>query len=268
MQAVRQDVALHAAWFDCDTSLDTAPSRLRLFCFPYAGAGASIYRPWRNALADGIQVCGVQLPGRGARFGETRFHRLQPLIRALTESMWPLLESPFALFGHSMGALIAFELARELRRLGRFPLHLIVSGLRAPQLTDPGQPLHRLSNDEFVTALATLDGIPDQLLAEPEFLKVMLPTLRADFELCETYRYVPDAPLPCPISAYAGRSDARSLPQDLIFWSAHSASRFSCRIFPGEHFFPDTARRAVLSAVSIELMDTLIRGPAPQALRR
>ena len=256
-----------SAWTDCATVPGNPAVRLRLFCFPYAGAGASVYRPWWNEIARGVQICSVQFPGRGSRFNEPRHTRVQPLIQALTDSLWPLPDVPFALFGHSMGALLAFEFARELRRRGREPIHLIVSGLPAPQMPSPSARLHDLPTDDFLTALSALNGIPEQLIAEPEFLKVMLPTLRDDIELVETYQYSPEPPLACRISAYTGRNDPRSPAADLIFWRAQTSAEFSCRIFPGDHFFIDTARRAVLSAVSVDLLGTLISHQSKGAQR-
>src|SRR5262249_19507520 len=123
------------SWLDC-TSGSVANPRLRLFCFPYAGASASMFRPWQSEIHPGIEICGVQLPGRGARFGEAPFKRLSQILDALTENLRGAFDLPFAFFGHCMGALIAFELARRLRREGREPLHLIVSALPPPQLRD------------------------------------------------------------------------------------------------------------------------------------
>jgi surfactin synthase thioesterase subunit len=183
---------------------------------------------------------------------------VQPLVQALADSLWPLPNLPVALFGHSMGALLAFEFARELRRREREPIHLIVSGLPAPQMPRSPYMLHDLPQDEFLAELTALNGIPEQLLAEPEFLRVMAPTLRADLEIVETYRYVTEPPLGCRISAYAGRNDPRSPAEELIFWRSQTSGDFACRVFPGSHFFIDTARRAVLSAVSVDLLGTLM----------
>lgn len=247
-------------WTDCGRDHDEPAPALRLFCFPYAGAGAFVFRSWQNEIARGIQICGIQLPGRGARFNEPRYTRLRPLVQALAEDLWPQFQGPFALLGHSLGALIAFELARELRKRGREPAHLMVFGLRAPQIPIQGPRLHSLPESQFIEAVTALNGMPEQLTSEPEFLKVMLPTLQSDFEIYETYEYVAEPPLTCRLSAYAGRHDLRAPAQDLIFWQPHSSGKLSCRIFPGDHFFVDTARRAVLSAVSVELVGTLIGG--------
>jgi surfactin synthase thioesterase subunit len=242
-------------WFDCAPC--PAP-RLRLFCFPYAGAGSSIFRSWRADVLDGIQICSVQLPGREDRFGEAAFTRLDPLVEAIAHHIGPLLDLPVALFGHCMGALVAFELARRLRRDGCEPIHLVVSALPAPRLVARAPVLHTRSTREFVAALTGLEGISHDLLENPEFLALLLPTMRADFEVCETYRYRNEPPLRCRISAYAGRHDPRC-PSDLLgSWRAETSAKFTVRLFPGDHFFIDSARAAVLSAISIDLLGSLI----------
>jgi medium-chain acyl-[acyl-carrier-protein] hydrolase len=150
-------------------------------------------------------------------------------------------------------------LARRLRRDGREPLHLIVSALRPPQLLPPLPRLHGLPANRFIEMLISLNGMPLELINEPEILKIVLPTLRADFEAYETYEYRSEAPLRCPISAYSGRSDPTAPPHQMKFWSDHTVGRFSCRLFPGDHFFFENSRRSVLSAVSVDLLSTLIR---------
>jgi surfactin synthase thioesterase subunit len=253
-------------WVTCGSAAQGNPaSRVRLFCFPYAGAGASIFRSWQADVLPGIQICRVQLPGREERMVEPPFTRLRPLIDALMEQIRPLLDMPFAFFGHCMGALVAFELARSLRREGREPVHLLVSALRPPQLGHGTGRLHRLRGDAFQAALVGFDGIPRELQNEPEFLKIILPTLRADFETCETYEYSAEAPLGCPISVYSGRNDTRSPSAEMILWKHHTAGKFSSRVFPGNHFFIESSRKAVLSAVSVELLGSVITGRQPAA---
>ena len=243
-------------WID-ETAVSEPTPRLRLFCFPYAGAGGSIFRSWQAGVLDGIQVCGVNLPGRGDRFGDPPFTRLDPLVEAVAANIRSLLDVPFAFFGHCMGALVAFELARVLGQEGREPMPLVVSALPAPPLVDQAPALHQLPTDDFVSALAGLNGLPEDLLNSPEFLDLMLPTLRADFEVCETYVYRAAPPLHCSISAYAGRRDPRC-PNDLIAsWRSETSGRFTPRLFPGDHFFIDSARVSVLSALSVDLLGTL-----------
>jgi medium-chain acyl-[acyl-carrier-protein] hydrolase len=251
------DVRAHHPWIDCPAPSPAAPPRVRLFCFPYAGAGPSVFRAWQRYARDGIQVCGVQLPGRGDRFAEPPFTQLEPLVDAVAGHIRALMDLPVALFGHCMGALVAFELARRLRDEGHEPIHLMVSALPGPRLLPQAPSLYRLPSDEFLAALVGLNGIPGDMLANRKVVDLMLPTLRADFEVCETYAYRPGRPLGCRISAYCGRRDPRC-PTDLVdAWRAETSGKFTSRLFPGDHFFIDSARTTVLSAVSVDLFGTL-----------
>ena len=158
-----------------------------------------------------------------------------------------------------MGALVGFELARRLREEGREPIHLVVSALPGPSLLPGAPPMHTLPKADFVSSLTGLNGIPAELLEHHDLLDMMLPTLRADFELCETYEYRAGCPLQCRISAYCGGRDPRC-PAGLVeSWRAETVGKFSSRFFPGDHFFIDSARTAVLSAISIDLLGTLYR---------
>ena len=253
------DLTRHQSWIDVVDGGQAKPPQVRLFCFPYAGAGPSIFRSWQADVLDGIQVCGVYLPGRGDRFGEPPFTRVGPLIGVLADHIRPYLDVPAAFFGHCMGALVGFELARRLGEEGREPIHLVVSALPGPSLLRGTPPLHALPKADFVSSLTGLNGIPAELLEHDDLLDMMLPTLRADFELCETYEYRAGRPLQCRISAYCGGRDPRC-PTGLVeSWRAETVGKFSSRFFPGDHFFIDSARTAVLSAISIDLLGTLYR---------
>jgi medium-chain acyl-[acyl-carrier-protein] hydrolase len=213
-------------------------ARLRLFCFPYAGAGALIFRNWPEGLPADIEVCPVQLPGRGTRLTERPFTQLSPLVEALAQALVPLLDRPFAFFGHSLGALISFELARRVRRrYGVHPVRLFVSAGRAPQIPHRGPPIHVLPEKEFLAELRRLNGTPGELLDHQELMEIMLPILRADFELYETYVYSSELPLNCAISAFGGLQDRSVNDSDLEAWRAQTSVSFSLRMFPGDHFF-------------------------------
>ena len=213
-------------------------ARLRLFCFPYAGAGALIFRNWSESLPADVEVCPVQLPGRGTRLTERPFTQLSPLVEALAQGLVPLLDRPFAFFGHSLGALISFELARRVRRrYGLHPVRLFVSAGRAPQIPNRGPPIHVLPEKEFLAELRRLNGTPGELLDHQELMEIMLPILRADFALYETYVYSNEPPLNCPISAFGGLQDRRVNDSDLEAWCAQTSVSFSLRMFPGDHFF-------------------------------
>ena len=226
-------------------------ARLRLFCFPYAGGGSSIFRTWPKCLPETIAVCPVELPGRGARLREAPRTRLADLVGEMAEGLSPYLDRPFAFFGHSMGALLGFELARTLRRMGGpLPRHLFVSGHRAPQIPDPGPHVHALPEPAFVAELRRLGGTPPAVLEHEELMQLLLPILRADFALVETYAYAPESPLSCPITALGGREDPEAGPGDLAAWRDQTTGDFSLRMLPGDHFFVHTAQPLLLAALS------------------
>jgi surfactin synthase thioesterase subunit len=231
---------------------------VRLLCFPPAGGGASTFRQWADLLPGDIDVCSIQLPGRESRFAEAPFSRLGPAVEALLEALEPLTQSPFALFGHSMGALVAFELARALRAAGRpTPAHLFIAARRAPQLPDLDPPIHRLPDDALLAEIPRLNGTPPEVLAHVELMRLMLPVLRADFTVCETYDYVDQLPLTCPISAFAGSDDAMACREPVAAWRTQTTSRFRVHVVDGGHFFVRTSAAAVVNHVSADLMETL-----------
>jgi medium-chain acyl-[acyl-carrier-protein] hydrolase len=227
-------------------------TRLRLFCFPYAGAGALIFRTWSDGLPADVEVCPVQLPGRGTRSSERPFTHLSTLVEALAEALAPLLDKPFAFFGHSLGALVSFELARRVRsRYGVNPSRLFVSAGRAPQIPRRGPAIHTLPEKEFLAELRRLNGTPSELLEHRELMELMLPLLRADFALFETYVYASEPPLGCPISAFGGLQDRRVQDSDLEAWRTQTSKEFSLQMFPGDHFF--LSQPALLRVLAEEL---------------
>jgi len=169
---------------------------------------------------------------------ERPFAQLSPLIEALAQALVPFLDEPFAFFGHSLGALVGFELVRRIRRqYGVHPVRLFVSAGRAPQIPHRGRPIHTLPDKEFLMELRRLNGTPSELLGHEELMEIMLPVLRADFAVYETYLYSTEPPLNCPISAYGGIQDHRVNESDLEAWRAQTNVSFSLRMFPGDHFF-------------------------------
>ena len=224
----------------------------RLFCFPYAGGGASFFRTWPERLRPAIEVCTIQLPGREERLAETPFHRLVPLIDALVDVLSPYMDLPFAFFGHSLGSLISFELTRRLRRQkAPCPLQLFVSGRRAPQIPDPDPPIHQLPDEEFIEALRRFNGTPKAVLDNPELMELFLPLLRSDMCLSETYIYDHEDPLDCPISAFGGSEDPEVGREELAAWRDQTRSMFNMQLFPGDHFFLNgKAGNGVLEAIS------------------
>ena len=222
---------------------------LRLFCLPYAGGGASIYRPWAEALPDWLEVCAVQLPGREERIAEPAYRQVGRLLPELVERLRPYLDRPVALFGHSMGAVIAYEVARALTLEGRRPEHLIVSGQRAPFLPLERPTSYHLSDPDFQQRLRELNGTPAPILQEPELMKMVLPLLRCDFELSETYRRERAEPLDCPITALGGLEDAEVDPEAIDAWREVSRCPVDVRMLPGDHFFVHSRRADVLQIV-------------------
>jgi medium-chain acyl-[acyl-carrier-protein] hydrolase len=229
-------------------------ARLRLFCFPYAGTGASIFRTWSDGLPSDVEVCPVQFPGRGTRLMETPFTQLSPLVQALAQAMVPLLDKPFVFFGHSLGALVGFELARQLRRQsGVQPVRLFVSADRAPQIPHRDRPIHALPEREFLHELRRMNGIHGKVLEDVELMQIMLPVLRADFAVYETYVYSTEPPLDCPISTFGGLQDHRVNRGDLEAWRDQTSGPFSLRMFTGDHFFLNTTQPRLLQVLSQEL---------------
>jgi medium-chain acyl-[acyl-carrier-protein] hydrolase len=212
-------------------------SELHLFCLPHAGAGAATYRSWGQQLPRSITVCPVQPPGREHRFRERPYERLQPMVEDLAEAIIPVLTKPFALFGHSLGAIGAFELARVLRRYGGpQPVHLFLSARIAPDLRDHRPLLHIAPRDQLVAALQRFGGIPSAMVGS-DLLDAMLPLLRADLAANETYQYEEGPPLDMPITVFGGTQDTKARPDELKAWRAHTTGQFRLCLIPGGHFF-------------------------------
>jgi medium-chain acyl-[acyl-carrier-protein] hydrolase len=240
------------SWIACRKPNPRA--RLRLFCFPYAGTGASIFRTWSDGLPADVEVCPVQFPGRGTRLMETPFTQLSLLVQALAQALVPLMDKPFAFFGHSLGALVGFELARQLRRqAGVQPVRLFISADRAPQIPQRDGPIHALPEGEFLVELRRLNGIPGKVLEEVDLMQIMLPALRADFAVYETYVYSTEPPLNRPFSIFGGLQDDRVSRGDLEAWQDQTSGSFSMRMFPGDHFFLGTTEPLLLQVLSQEL---------------
>ncbi|HTK06063.1 MAG TPA: thioesterase domain-containing protein [Ktedonobacteraceae bacterium] len=234
-------------------------ARIRLFCFHYAGGGASLYRSWSEQTPPLIEICPVQLPGRESRLPEKPFDRLEALLPPLAEALGPYLDMPYAFFGHSMGAVVSFELARYLRRTRQCadPLHLFVSGRRAPQLPDHRPSIHALPEPAFIEKLRELNGTPEAVLENAELFHLLLPLLRADFALCETYQYVKEKPLHSPITAFGGLQDREVSRTMLTSWQEQTEGAFKLRFFPGDHFFLHKQQSELLQVLSQDLLRSL-----------
>ena len=238
-------------WFSVPSA---EQAKIRLFCFPYAGGSSLVFRGWAKALAPSVAVCPAHLPGRERRLSEKPFTRAQSLVEAAAEAILPHLDRPFAFFGHSMGAIIGFELARYLRRHNLpQPVHLFISGRRAPQLNLTDKVTYNLPDAEFAQELQRLNGTPREVLAHPELMQLMTPLLRADFEVCQTYRYTEEPALDCPISAFGGLHDRDVSGEMVRAWREQTGGSFRLWMIPGDHFFVNTAPERILHILAQEL---------------
>jgi len=211
---------------------------LRLFCFPYAGGSAAIFRKWVENLPQTIELCAVELPGRISHIQTSPLTRIEPLVDAIATALLPYLDKPFAFFGHSMGGLVSFELARLLRaKYSVQPVYLFISGRHAPQLRARTAPIHALPEPEFLAQLRRLGGTPQAVLENAELMQILIPILRADFAVLENYTYTNEPPLDCAIAAFGGLEDPEVSYTELEAWRDMTTSSFQLQMFPGDHFF-------------------------------
>jgi medium-chain acyl-[acyl-carrier-protein] hydrolase len=221
-------------WIPFGTRPDT---RIRLLCMPHAGAGATVYRRWTTGLPPWIGPCPIQPPGRERRRQEAPLTDVGTLVTQLAPEVMATIRPPYAIFGHSTGALCAYELIRELRRQGGTePVHLFIAGRRAPQEPMERTPLRNLSVKDLATTLRQLGGTPEEVLADHEVLRMIRPALEADFRVNEEYAYRPGPPLDVPITAFAGTGDAGAEPARLAAWQDMTQAGFGLHELPGGHF--------------------------------
>jgi medium-chain acyl-[acyl-carrier-protein] hydrolase len=232
-------------------------TQLRLFCFPYAGGGAHVYRTWATRMPPSVELCAINLPGRGTRLTEQPYNDAELLVVELARKLGPYLDKPYAFFGHSMGAMVCFELARQLRSEGRpLPVHLFVSGCHAPQLPDPHPVLH-LSEPEFLDEICELGGIPPELLENKELMDLIMPAIRADFSVVESYSYTEKPPLECPVTVFGGHDDHLMEPYHLEAWRSQTSADFDLKMFPGNHFFIHSSQDTLLQSILQKLQSQL-----------
>ncbi len=240
--------------------------RVRLFCFPHAGGNGSVFKDWPTGMPEDVEVCVVELPGRGRRLSQPPLTNMNQILEALTEGGYPYKETRVAVFGHSFGALLAFEFARRLGAMNIHLIHLFVSGQAAPQLPDPEPPMGYLSDPEFISEMIRrYDGIPAEILREEEMMQLLLPVLRADMMMKETYQYQYGSLLKCPISAFGGHDDSSTTIDELAAWGDQTTGPFKLRTLPGTHFFINTARNDLLRAVAEDL-ECSLRGVSSKLL--
>lgn len=262
----RRCLKMKTPWFELAESPGNQAASCRLFCFPYAGAGASIYRSWRSWLPDHVDLAAVQLPGREGRLHEPLITRMEQVTADLAEAIAPLLDRPFAFFGHSTGAMICFALARELRRRSLpMPQLLMLSAQNTPRQR-PSTLRHQLNDAEFTEVLRACDGTPDLVLQSPELLQLLLPRIRADGAIYETYDYRRLPPLTCRIAVFFGLQDSMASGAGARGWESETRASFHCYDgLPGGHFFLHEAEQQLAGHVTDELARLL---PAQASKRK
>ena len=241
-------------WIQCRKPNPAASARL--ICLPYAGGNASIYQNWPRLLTEEIEVLAVQLPGRGSRLLESRYTDVSQLIPAILQEIAPYADKPILLFGHSMGALLSLELAHQLEELQPGVLqHVFVSAYRAVHLPSRrNQSRHLLPDHEFKELLRRLNGTPEELLDNQELMDMILPIMRADMQLCDTYLYQDRGPLPCGITVFGGRMDQEVSEAQLVAWKDHTNKDFKLHMLPGDHFFIHSQEEALIGLVRQETL--------------
>jgi len=227
-------------------------AKYRLICFPYAGAGASVYNKWNEKLPSDIELIKIELPGRGSRLTEMPIRHLNFMVRQLhKELLTYLTEKPFIFFGYSMGALLCYELTKLLLiENGLKPEQLFVSAHRAPHINRDDKPVSQLTDEELVQRLKQLNGTPEIVLQTPELLQLVLQIMRADLELCDSYVYnQATLPLDIPITAFAGHMDKTVSVESVEAWSQHTKNHFTFKVYEGDHFFIRNHEESLIEAV-------------------
>jgi medium-chain acyl-[acyl-carrier-protein] hydrolase len=247
-------------WIDVIPGL-RAGVKLRLFCLPYAGGGASMYRTWRPVFPSSIEICPVFLPGREKRIHEPHIRDCNLLLENLMKALVQFTDEPYALFGHSMGAFLVYELAVSLIAQGRKPpAWIFISARKAPYIHYDflSKPIRELSDEELVKDLSSLNpSSVTEFASNPGLASLVLPTLRADFEICETYSRTRHPSIPVPMTALGGISDPSVTRADLQAWDQTVSGRFSLHMFPGEHFFIISAGRQVQQLIAQQLLEVV-----------
>lgn len=238
---------------------------VRLFCLPYAGGSARVFETWHTDLPDDVEVVPVELPGRGMRFDQPPCDTLESLLEDLRERIEPKLDRPYAVFGHSLGAMLGYKLVCEFQQKAKPARHFFVSGAGAPHISSRN-PAYYLADDALREHLTRLGGTPREVIENDEVMALVLPTVRADFTIADTYVERGGAPLTCPVTAFCGDSDDEAPPADVRAWRRYVHAPFAVHLLNGGHFFLDTERKTLLGligsalrAVPAEPLDALAR---------
>lgn len=252
---VRGLLGLHPPQSDAARTQAESSSTLNLYCLPYAGSSARIYEPWKSQLPSSVAVTPLELPGRGSRFPEHPKSELLPLLDDLASSMEKARHEPYAVFGHSFGGILAFELVRHLKELGfPPPRRLLVSGCPAPPMATPTQTTHDLSDAEFTESLRKLRGTPEELLENEELLELYIPIIRADYVILDHYEAPPPKPLDCPVTVFYGREDEDAGRAAMEEWDAYGSEPAAIEEIDGDHFFLRDAEEELLTKMARHLV--------------
>ena len=237
-------------WIICPHENPNA--RIRLFCFPYAGSGISVYHSWYEKLSAEIELCMVKLPGRETRFNEAPYRRLPELIKKLSPAISIFFDKPFMFFGHSLGAHICFYLTRYLKENSQpHPEHIFISAARAPHLPElPHSLNYEMDEEAFIDKLKEFGGMVDEVLQNRELLDLVLPVLRADIEMLNTMKYTKGTPLECSITSIYGELDERANREDSEAWKKHTSKAFNLEKTEGKHLFINTHQDQVIDIIN------------------
>jgi medium-chain acyl-[acyl-carrier-protein] hydrolase len=243
------------SWLRKLTKSGTGTRGTRLVCFPYAGGGASAYRAWADLLHHDVELWAVQPPAREERLFETPSYDLSTLSESVESALATLPEAPTAFFGHSLGAVTAWETARRMRwHGGSLPVHLFVSGCRAlPRIHRDRRDLHGLPDEALIEEIRRMNGTPEEILSNPDFMRLVLPAFRADYRLLSEYRHEADQPPPFPVTVLGGTGDPATTYADLVAWSEVLGRQIEPVMLPGDHFFLHTARKALIAELTGQL---------------
>lgn len=242
-------------------------ARMRLFCIPYAGSGASLYRDWSTLVRSDVEVVGIQLPGRENRFSEPHLTSIDEAVGHLVTVLSEFSDKPYVLFGHSLGAILSFELTHALQKLrGHAPRHLVVSGTRAPHRRRRENPIHQLPDAEFLEEIKRFNGTPKALLQDAELMMLFTPLLRADFGMVENYLYQEGRLAWCPVTVLGGDQDDGVPLEDLQAWKAVCRSTHDEHVFPGGHFFIHDNKAPIVALVN-DVLEGLLARPAHAAAK-
>ncbi len=228
--------------------------KLKLICLPFAGGSSVAYREWGRLLPESVETIALEIPGRGQRLMEPLVTHLPDLVKQIAENIQGELDRPYAFFGHSMGATLAYELSHHLAaRYNNEPAFLFLSGRSAPHLNDREEPIHQLSDEDFWEKIRSFEGTPPEILQHKELMELLLPIIRADFKMVETYVHQSRPPLNIPMTILGGLEDESTPREHLDAWQGYTTASFSVRMFPGGHFFLQKYTAQILELIMRDL---------------